>query len=125
MINDSEIDLTEHRDFGEHNSPIFIINNSEAFNSIRNNFKKQIHKDIPWNINSPFENKYKFDGLIALGNKEQRELAINNAYWGTTENIICDCCGKKYIKIPWKKNSGLCENCDKDIYSNAIIPWQF
>ena len=62
--------------------------------------------------------------MVALGNKEQRAYAINSAYWGTTENKTCDCCGRKYTKIPWKKDWGLCKECDEDMRPDFIIPWR-
>lgn len=129
MINDADIDLTEHRDFGEHNdSPIFIRRNGQTFSNIgiyiKKVFRKNMFGSIPWNVTPKFEEGYKFDGLVALGNKEQREYAIDNKYWGTTENVSCDCCGKKYTKIPWKNNWGLCKECDEDMHPDIIIPWK-
>lgn len=129
MINDADIDLTEHRDFGDRiGSPNFIRLNGQVFSDIgtyiNRTFKRQVFGDIPWNVTPIGEKAYKFDGLVALGNKEQRAYAINSAYWGTTENKTCDCCGRKYIKIPWKKDWGLCKECDEDMRSDFIIPWR-
>lgn len=127
MINDDEIDLTENRDFREHKVFFYQTNGT-----IKSNFSayvnqmlhKQIYGEFPWNV-TPDPKKYssyKYDGLIALGNKEQREEAILSRTWGTIDNIICDCCGKEYIKIPWKKDWGLCEECNKRNYKQ-VFPW--
>jgi hypothetical protein len=133
MIKDAEIDLTEHRDFGEQNSsPIFIrtANNGEVISNISTHiekiFRKQVYGDIPWSVSPIYQSYYKYDGLVALGNKEQRKYVIETQLWGSSENISCDCCGKKYVKIPWKRDWGLCEQCAEEHYKILnSFPWDF
>lgn len=118
MIKDDEIDLTEHRDFrGDTSSLLFIreengvyVNNEDFF---RRMFHKKLYGDLPWSVKLKDE-LYKFDGLVALGNKEQRKMAIEVRYWGSSENVSCDCCGKGYIKIPWNHHYGLCKKCKEE-----------
>jgi hypothetical protein len=129
MINDEEIDLTEHRDFREikDNLPIFVNRNGKIFTDTRgidNIVRKQVYGDIPWNVYPLQGEHYGYDGLVALGNKEQRAYTVETQNWGTRNNVTCDCCGKKYIKIPWKKNWGICEECKKEMHPEQIIPWQ-
>lgn len=117
MINDPEIDLTEHRDFGNNILTNFRINNAHFSNYIQEVVRKRIYGDeIPWNVVPIYADMYQFDGLIALGNSEQRENEIKIKYWGCVENLFCNCCGKKYLKIPWNDNSGLCKRCQEAHY---------
>lgn len=117
MIKDEEIDLTEHRDFrGENNSPRFITRNGETYSNIGSYINRIVRKDLygdnPWEV-IPREKYFEYDGLLALGNKEQRKRAVEARCWGTKDNKICDCCGREYIKIPWRIDWGLCNNCSE------------
>lgn len=131
MINDDEIDLTEHRDFRENiSSPLFIRNaKGEIFSNIssyiNNMVRKQFYGKFPWAVESDILDKRpKYDYLIALGNSEMRKETLLYYTWGTSDNLECDCCGKKYKKMPWKLNSGFCEECDKVFNKRNKIPWQ-
>lgn len=116
MIDNANIDLTEHRDF-RFDSPTII----RGFTSSNNDaFWKQVQKreqirmygnKFKWNV-YPIDFIYKYDGLVALGNAAQRKDTVDVYYWGTCDSEVCDCCGNKYKKIPWKKDWGLCEKCD-------------
>ena len=130
MINDDEIDLTEHRDFRD--SPQIVtfrrINGrtySNITTFIEQTVNRQMYGKFPWAVTPLYRQKeYKYDGLIALGNKDQRKNAIECASWGTSDNITCDCCGRKYIKIPWEKDWGICKDCSKEMdYSYSSFPW--
>lgn len=132
MINDPEIDLTEHRDFGRNQSSgiTFITRNGARFsnigNFIRNSFLQSRYGSIPWNVVPLHQEEMplNYDGILALGNKHQRKEAKLTRTWGTADNITCDCCGKKYTKIPWKKDWGLCKECDEANRPSVIIPWE-
>lgn len=127
MIKDAEIDLTEHRDFGNRQNIITVHRNGETFSNIgtiiSESFKRQVYGDIPWNVSPIFIN-YKYDGLVAIGNKKQRAETLLSAYWGTKNNQVCDCCGKRYIKIPWEQDWGICQECTKYNSQTRIIPWE-
>ena len=114
MINDEEIDLTEHQDFKQKN---FVGRNFPE--AVINSLRKSLYGEnsFPWEV-IPQKRRYKYDGLVALGNSEERKEAIDMAFWGTMDNLNCDCCGKRYIKIPWQKNFGLCKECSL-IYSKT------
>ena len=60
-----------------------------------------------------------------MGNAKQRKEAIEISTWGTKNSVVCDCCGREYKKIPWRKNWGLCEECDEYYRTNREItfPW--
>ena len=132
MINDVEIDLTEHRDFGEHFQAITLVRrNGRTFSNmgsiIEQQVRRQIYGRFPWAIKPVFEQKvYKYDGLVALGNESQRKAVIEVSNWGTRNNTTCDCCGKKYTKIPWIKDWGICKECNEEITSirTKEIPWR-
>ena len=84
---------------------------------------KRLYGDIPWNV-FPIEQIYPFDGLFALGNKEQRKESIEIYYWGTKDSEICDCCGAQYRHIPWNKDWGLCPKCQAEMKQDRVsIPW--
>ena len=127
MIKDSEIDLTEYRDFGARHNFITIHRNGETFSNIgeviNESLKKQVYGNVPWNV-SPIFISYKYDGLVAIGNKQQRAEALLYAYWGTINNQTCDCCGRKYNKIPWKKDWGICKVCEEQHKQIRVIPWE-
>lgn len=132
MISDAEIDLTEHRDFGMNiGSRTTFINNNGVIQSnigdiINKAYKKSVYGDKPWNVTPLYADKQplKYDGILALGNKYQRKEAKYLGHWGTKDNLICDCCGKEYIKIPWKKDWGLCNECDKANKPPIVFPWE-
>lgn len=125
MIKDEEIDLTEHRDFrGDTLSPLFIRRDGHLYISDEKDFfRRMLHNklygDFPWEVNMK-RGLHKFDGLVALGNKEQRRETIEIAYWGSTKNVSCDCCGEEYIKIPWNYDFGLCKQCKEDNEKNKL-----
>lgn len=112
MIKDEEIDLTEYRDFNEHLTFSTRVGDIIVMSKMQNVLNRQLYGKFPWNV-IPLQNNYKYDGLVALGNKEQRREAILSHYWGTKDNMSCDCCGRQYVKIPWKEDSGLCNKCRK------------
>lgn len=127
MISDNEIDLTEHRDFGSARINFSeIVRNgviySNAHKVIERHLYKQVYGEIPWNV-YPLERMFKYDGLVALGNKQERLQTIISHSWGTTENKTCDCCGKPFTKIPWIKDYGLCKECNEKENSHKEILW--
>lgn len=128
MINDEFIDLTEHRDFGhnfngEGRLPFAALETAGFWEIISERERRRLYGEIAWNV-YPLNYLYPFNGLIALGNKEQRKEAKELYYWGTRESRVCDCCGKEYKKIPWKDSWGLCPNCDYDNRpSDFKFPW--
>ena len=127
MISDNEIDLTEHRDFGTTRIQFSeIIKDGVVYSNaqkvIEEHMRNQIYGSLPWNV-YPLDRHFEYDGLIALGNKEERQKTLDLYHWGTTENITCDCCGKPYKKIPWIKNWGLCEECNEKENISNEIPW--
>lgn len=129
MIDDDDIDLTEHRDFRERTISGFHMIHQDFENK---SFWEELHKreqrrkfgGLPWNV-YPENELYPYDGLVALGNAEQRKQTIEMSNWGTQNSIVCDCCGREYKKIPWKKNWGLCDECDEYYKTNREItfPW--
>lgn len=127
MIKDNEIDLTEHRDFrGEFNSPRLIRRNGELYSDLGDFVNKAVHRDlygnIPWSV-TPLYQYYEFDGVFPLGNKEQRKRIMATRYWGTRYNIVCDCCGKEYRKIPWRRDWGLCNECNRETKTRDNRPF--
>lgn len=128
MIDDREIDLTEHNDFERSFNGVadvsFITFASRSFwDSISENLKVRLYGDIPWSVYLT-KKTYPYDGLLALGNKDQRKDAIESYCWGTKDSITCDCCGAQYRHIPWDGNSGLCKKCQLEMKRNkSLIPW--
>lgn len=127
MINDDNIDLTENRDFRGSIRPIggvHLFEDKQFWNKLMEREQKRVFGALPWNV-YPIDNIYKFDGLVALGNSRQRIQAIELYYWGTSDALICDCCGKEYKKIPWKSDSGLCRECRAYYQEHKEIsfPW--
>ena len=114
MISSDSVDLTERRDFGAritllqgHILPINLNHmSSEEYDNLRRwekIFGRRFHDDQRIKI---------FDITPFIKNHEEH----------------CDRCGK-YLAIPWKRpNSGLCEECERQIkiYSSfsRIIPWK-
>ena len=127
MIKDAEIDLTEHRDFNEVPSVHIRIDKHNEHNFIdyvTNQFYKMKYGNIPWSV-TPLKRIWDWDSLVVLGNSEERKEQMESMYWGSTENITCDCCGKIYLKVPWKINYGFCDECDKLMKKdlNKDFPW--
>lgn len=127
MINDDNIDLTEHRDFRDSLyfvEGINLLGNKQFWQIIKEKEQKRIFGFFPWNV-YPINDLYKYDGLVALGNSKQRAETIKLYCWGTKDSIVCDCCGKEYKKIPWETDSGLCRECkiyDKK-HRRINFPW--
>ena len=77
MINDDEIDLTEHRDFRERTISGFhmIHQNFENTSFWEELYKREQRRKfggLPWNV-YPENELYPYDGLVALGNAKQRK----------------------------------------------------
>lgn len=127
MINDDNIDLTENRDFRGSvrlMGRVHLFEDKQFWKDLMEREQKRIFGTLPWNV-YPINDLYKYDGLVALGNSEQRAQAIEIYYWGTNNSTVCDCCGKEYKKIPWEYNSGLCKDC-RNYYKEhreTNFPW--
>ncbi len=114
---DSQIDLTENRDF----SNSFSKNIKHAMERMRD------HGKYLWTWNRViYKNE---DNLILTGNRDERYFKKLPG-WGTLG--YCDCCGSKIIgDYPWLsiENRTLCKQCD--IYKDEMlkqvkwnIPWK-
>ena len=119
-----EVDLTEHRDFGDRISFIRIgFENPRFWESVSARLQKDRYGNTPWNV-YPQNELYEFNGLVAQGNTEQREETIELYYWGTQNSVCCDACGKKFTKFPWKDNWGLCDDCNNyNANRREMFPW--
>lgn len=127
MINDDNIDLTENRDFRGSvrlMGRVHLFEDKQFWKDLMEREQKRIFGTLPWNV-YPINDLYKYDGLVALGNSEQRTQAIEIYYWGTNNSTVCDCCGKKYKKIPWEYNIGLCKECKTyhNKHKEINFPW--
>lgn len=118
MINDDYIDLTERRDFGRRFDNRNItrsiskleITDRHLLDEVLSKVDKEIYGKFPWSV-YPINPLYLYDGVLALGNKEQRKESIEIYYWGTRCSVVCDCCGKNFKHIPWSNDYGLCPKC--------------
>ena len=113
----SNIDLTENQIFSR-------INFDSIVNAISIN-----HFRVPWNVRSNYSGdeydlSHQKKSLIALGDRKQREKV--KLYRKMDSGNHCECCGKRINLIPWNKEMGLCERCDKlmeyDFYDKC--PWR-
>ena len=46
--------------------------------------------------------------------------------WGEEMRTHCQRCGKE-LRIPWKRNNGVCEECNSILekeYSGSVFPWR-
>ena len=117
------IDLTENRDFGGNSMRNITINSKDFWEQVIEDFNRKMYGKIIWKVEDD-KCPPKFDGIFPLGNKQQRKESVEMYYWGGKNSVNCDCCGKKYIKIPWKFNSGLCKECSEDRNNKDInFPW--
>ena len=96
----TNIDLTEHRDFISHH--------------------------VKWLIQSMDSLSAK-EKLFGIARHESIDIfRKSDEAWAEEMRTHCQRCGKE-LRIPWKRNKGVCEACNSILerdYSGSVFPWK-
>lgn len=113
------VDLTENRDFRKSSFSRLSLNKLSKY-------IKRIHNlDFPWSdvtqITSTID---KEEELFFVGNNETRRYKRMSNVIGYE---MCERCGAKLRKIPWRYEYGLCKECDdymiNEVGNSSRCPW--
>ena len=96
----ANIDLTEHRDFNIASFQ-WLIQSMDSLSAKEKIFGKTMHESID-------------------------VFRKSDDVWAEEMRTHCQRCGKE-LRIPWKRNKGVCEECNSILerdYSGSLFPWR-
>jgi hypothetical protein len=108
------VDLTRNRDFS---------NRMDLRDAMTKHVMSWLNSQTPWTL---FENqitKTKEDEIFLTGNHKTR---LTKAEYRSMGIELCDCCGNRLDRKPWKGKCGLCGECvplDIDLNPKYKFPW--
>jgi len=103
------IDLTEHRDFGDSNGGILsFLRISEVFAG----------QNSPM-TNEEYEKIRRYEELFGSDEMHSSQSLI----FDVRKSGACCRCGKT-LKIPWRKKYMVCDDCYSQLYPEKRIPWK-
>ena len=110
----TNIDLTENRDFSR-------VHLQWLMQNVRLRENGHIMSTDMYNSLSAKEK------LFGIARHESIDIfRKSDEEWGEEMRTHCQRCGKE-LRIPWKRNNGVCEECNSILekeYSGSVFPWR-
>ena len=110
----TNIDLTENRDFSRVNFQWLM----QSVRPIENG---------PTMSTDMYRSLSAKEKLFGIARHESIDIfRKSDDVWGEEMRTHCQRCGKE-LRIPWKRNNGVCEECNSILekeYSGSVFPWR-